>query len=721
MKHALVLCLLLNALVASGQISYWEELPAPPGGAPTRVTQIANGWVYAEFYDHAVFCSQDNGLHWQQIFWPSSDPDTGFAKITVGRAGTLFAERRVDDNDFAPFFFDVYTSVDNGATWQLLLDSSAIHGLGETSNGTLFGLIDTANVSIQAVVRSDNGGGTWAAVKSQNASFYYFSQIDVGGYDEIWVGRNDPEFVQEVFYSVDNGDTWKYKYISVIDQMTLTFSNTLLYTDFNNLCRYTANGTTVCFSIDSSLLPSESSVQSLIQMPDSSIYAITSNYLYKSVNDGITWQRVGTNNGMLSFLNDRPLFDGTWISTNRNTMARSTDLAASWSFSAFGINRGGLYDLYLHTDQEWLAWTGNGLWYTSNSGQTWDLRLDRTGLITGKYQENMVTDSIGNIWIVAKDSLLFTPDLGQTFLNITPPINLSASRLGLNVAQSALFVGTAGKTLRTLDNGKIWEIMFDSMQLRKMVPHPSGALLAIFDSSYWRPNGYFSSPWLYQSNDDGQTWYRLSMETIGNIAVATTGEIFAPFGGITWRSTDMGATWIGFPSYVSSIVPEQGGHLFSFGNVSIKMSLDNGNQWQNLPIPDSINDIGSSIFEFQGFDSHRRMYISGWQFADSRARGYFFRTSNPTNSGAWLTGTVFKDADGDCSTQDPESPARKLDRTRRRQRCLVGHHGFGGPLLPVSRHRRVLPHGETRAGTCSGKPAPTACRCNLSVRAGHYR
>ncbi len=111
MKNTLLLFLLLCAVTAFGQTSYWEELNAPPGGAPTKIIQTANGWVYAEFYDGAVFYSQDNGLNWQQMFWPSNDPDTGFTKITVGRAGTLFAERRTNDITFLPPYpyYDVYT------------------------------------------------------------------------------------------------------------------------------------------------------------------------------------------------------------------------------------------------------------------------------------------------------------------------------------------------------------------------------------------------------------------------------------------------------------------------------------------------------------------------------------------------------------------------------------------------------------------------------------
>lgn len=658
MRHALLLCLLLNALVASGQTSYWEELPAPPGGAPTRVTQTANGWVYAEFYDHAVFCSQDNGLHWQQIFWPSSDPDTGFAKITVGRAGTLFAERRVDDNDFAPFFFDVYTSVDNGATWQHLLDSTAIHGLGETSTGRLFALKDSINSSYQLVVRSDNGGGAWQTVKTPSGSGEYYEQVAIGGYDEAWVGREEVHS-SYIHYSVDGGDTWLGRHLLFPTITALSFSGTLLYDDYDRICRFTSGGTTTCFFIDSTLSSTYNRVSSIIQLPDSSIYAATSRYFYKSQDDGVTWQRLGPTNRMLNVHGDRPLFDGTWLASNGTTTARSTDLGATWSFSAFGINQGQTYDFSPISQQEWLAWTGTELWHTQDAGQTWSLRRDNTGQAAGLNLENMITNSEGNTWIVAKDSLLFTPDLGLTFQNITPPVGLAdraVPRIGFNGQQNTLFVSTLNGTMHTQDNGITWQITMDSFYIRKMVPHTSGALFALFDSIYWYPTHYYPYSLLFRSDDEGQTWQRVSNERIDDVVVSPTGGIFALFKSKIHYSADIGNTWVPIQWSGDHLAVDPGGFLFSFNpNSSASMSVDGGHTWQVLPEPPAFENVTTSSIWFLDFDNQSHMYIQGWEYAGTGARGRLFRTANPTHEGAWLTGTVFKDADGDCSTLDPES------------------------------------------------------------------
>jgi len=662
MKHVLLLCLLLNALVASGQ-HYWEQLPTPPGGTPERIIQVANGWVYAEFYDHAVFCSQDNGLHWQQIFWPSNDPNTGFAKITVGRAGTLFAERRADDNNIQPFYYDVYTSVDNGSTWQQLLDSSVIHGLGETSTGYWFGLKDTMNMfstGYQLIVRSGDAGANWQKVKSLVEWSYYYKEAEVGGYNEVWLGRNDYDDVK--YYSRDNGNTWASKNISILspDNIILTFSNTLLYDNSNKICRFTANGVTQCNKIDSTLKAGYDTPFSLFQLPDSSIYATTSQFLYKSVDDGISWQRVGPNNGMLFFPDDRPLFDGTWLATNSTTMGRSADLGANWSFSTYGINRAQTYDFYPHSEQEWLAWTGTELWHTANGGQSWNLRRDKSGRATGYHLENMVSNAAGNTWVVVGDSLFFTTDLGQTLQNMTPPGGLVAAlspHLGLNGPQSTLFAGTRNGTMHTQDNGATWQTTLDSFYLRKMVPHPSGALMAVFDSIYWYPGHYDPHPLLFRSDDAGQSWQKISDERIDDLVVTPSGELFALFNAQIRRSVDLGNSWVSVPWSGDHLAADSAGFLFSFlPNNFASMSTDGGQKWNALPEPAALENETTSSIWFLAFDNQSHLYIRGWQYAGTGSQGHLFRSANPTHSGTWLTGTVFKDADGDCTTPDSESP-----------------------------------------------------------------
>ncbi|MEQ1747417.1 MAG: hypothetical protein ABMA02_18445 [Saprospiraceae bacterium] len=665
MKNVLLLCLLLNALVAYGQTSsYWEELPTPPGGTPERITQTANGWVYAECYDHAVYYSQDNGLHWQQMFWPSNDPDTGFAKITVGRAGTLFAERQVGPNQGYLRYYDVYKSVDNGATWQHLLDSTNVHGLGETSTGHWFGLKDSigGNFFVQLVVRSGNAGASWQSVNPLTGWSDYYEGVEIGGYDEVWVGRGFSD--DRKYYSRDNGNTWMSKSLIYSANVTmLTFSNTLLYSSSYQICRFTPDGTTVCSKIDSTIANNYNYLLGFFQLPDSSLYATTSQFLYKSVDDGISWQRVGPKNGITFFYDDRPLFDGTWLASNAYNLARSSDLGDSWSFSAYGINRSLVQDIFLRNEQEWLAWTGNELWHTNNAGQDWELRFDNAGLATGLHLQSLISDDAANIWLTVRDSLLFSSDMGQTFQNITPPAGLSTSippKIGLNGQQNALFACTPGGTMRTPDNGLTWEPVLDSLYLRKTVLHPSGALFGIFDSIFWHSNqiNFYFAPILYRSDNDGQTWQSVSDQIVEDLTITPDGDLFASSSFFILRSTDLGSSWISLQQNGQQIASDPGGFLFAFSSLNEEayMSINDGHTWQGLPAPNVLENVTTWSISSLGFNNQSHLFIRSREYAGAGTKGRLFRTARPTQFGTFLNGTVFKDADGDCDTNDPESP-----------------------------------------------------------------
>ena len=656
MKHLFLLCLLLSAFTASGQ-SYWEELKAPDGGAPYKITQTVNGWVYAEFYDGAVYCSQDDGLHWQQIFWPSNDPDTGFAKITVGRAGTLFAERRLG-GAFAsyPYYYDVYKSADNGLTWDMLMDSSTTHAVGETSGGNFFAIHDTIWV-LQRIVTSDDGGQNWQPVHNLNSTFAYYSQIEIDAYDKIWAAAG---LIGDFTYSTDNGNNWQYQFIEEEVRM-LTLSGTLLFSNHEMLSRVTASGTTQWITIDPALPSGYKGIYGLLQLPDSSIYAIHSQYFYKSVDDGLTWERIGPHNGYSYFPMKSPLQSGTMLATNGYFMGRSDDLGATWSFSTFDISRGLTYDLYTHNNQEWLAWTaGGGLWHTADGGQTWDLRKGADKKNDNYFDEVIVSDQSGNVWFVMDESLYFTSDLGQTLLDITPSDSLFKWQraLGLNQQTHTLFARTRTGTARSANNGATWQTVAGDF-LKKLEVHPSGVLFAILDSVIWYSSGNYNAfPFLHRSNDDGQMWERVTGERVYDFTITPQGDIFAIIDSEISRSSNLGASWTGLNRNADHLLANAGGQLFAQTTSNLSMSTNNGLNWQTLPLPTALVDAGSgnSLISYWTLDEQSRMYISGWRYGGSGSNGSLFRTSNSTLSGSYLSGTVFKDADGECATNDPEYP-----------------------------------------------------------------
>lgn len=656
MKHSFLFCLLLSASAASGQ-SYWEELKAPDGGAPIKVTQTVNGWVYAEFYDHALFYSQDNGLHWQQIFWPSNDPDTMLVRIAVGQAGALFKELLI-----WPYDYVTHKSTDNGVTWQLLTDSLRLRGVGENSAGVLFAVKDSLPSAgyNSKVVRSYDGGVTWEEVYTIPGFVATFEDVvKIDEYDNLTVSilSGNPN---NTFYSTDDGQTWHEQVSEYLGPFLITPSGATLYFNDSWLDLYRKASPTSpgqLIMLDSFSQP----VSDLMLFPDGTIYATASQYFYKSIDDGLTWQRIGPHNGYSNFPIKSPLQSGTMLAANGYYMGRSDDLGATWSFSTFDISRGLTYDFYTHNNQEWLAWTaGGGLWYTADGGQTWDLRKDAGKKNDNYFDEVMVSDQSGNVWFVMDESLFFTPDLGQNLLDITPPDSLFKWQrgLGLNQQTHTLFARTRTGTARSTDNGATWQTVAVDF-LKKMEVHPSGVLFAILDSVKWYPTGtYLSVPFLHRSNDDGQTWERVTGERVYDFTITPQGDIFAIIDSEISRSSNLGTSWTGLNRNASHLLANVGGQLFAHTNSNLSMSTNNGLNWQTLPLPAALADAGSgnSLISYWTLDEQSRMYISGWRYGGSGNNGSLFRTSNSTLSGSYLSGTVFKDADGECATNDPEYP-----------------------------------------------------------------
>lgn len=655
MKHLFLLCLLLFAFSAFGQ-SYWEELKAPPGGAPVKITQTANGWVYAEFYDHSVYCSQDDGLHWQQIFWPSNDPDTGFAQITVGRAGTLFAERQIGDmNVNLPLRFDTYKSVDNGATWEILLDSSNIYAVTQTSDGLLFAMRDFADDSDE-ILRSGNGGNSWEVVRELQLSYSKWD-VEIDEYDRPVV---TPDFAGPLFFSVDAGQSWRFRSMDgSTDYFLITQAGTTIYFESSLLFRQPLDSLQPqIIQQDTVLEPEDILITSMMTLHNGDIIATTFNHLYKSTDDGLSWEKLLLSGANYSLARRAPLNSGTILANHYgHELNRSEDELVSWMFSGYGLDKGNANILYVQSDTAWFAMSTTGtLFKTTNEGENWTL-LKRSKHSDGfNYNKVFEWDLTGNLYVIIDDTLFRSVDLGQTFQQISLPDSLHPRLRGVGADASApsLFVSLKAGTARSTDWGATWEIVADSLYLRKMKVHPSGVYYAILYEERWVTNKFQATPYLYRSFDNGLSWEKTLDQKVNSFIINNLGEIFvSDVVTGTRKSIDGGDSWISVQFRGRNIFVNAGNQLFAhdWGD-ELFQSVDFANSWQTLPSTAGA-DIPYHSYIDVSFDTQNRLYTSAWEYYGIYK---LFRTSHSTLSGAYLTGTVFKDADGDCSTNDPESP-----------------------------------------------------------------
>ncbi len=255
----------------------------------------------------------------------------------------------------------------------------------------------------------------------------------------------------------------------------------------------------------------------------------------------------------------------------------------------------------------------------------------------------------GQIVLIRGPGVFISNNWGDTFIEIAPPIAIHVNRpVFVNPADNTLFgMSLDPVTLARSSNAGIsWIKTSLQADVVQMKFHPSGRIFA---------NAKDGSLWL--SDDGGFNWQAVTglpvtftQQAVYGLNISPDGDIFhtgnTATGRVVVRSVDNGVSWVKLPSLpgngvsVEKVKKNSQGHLFTVTNNRVYRSVDLGLSWQTLP---QISNFGlTNCLEI----------LPGEYLYTGTYGGGFYKTSNPIQSGAYLHGTVIRDADGDCSTED---------------------------------------------------------------------
>ncbi len=372
----------------------WSEVNA--GVSDLLITSLALSPAYAADATvaaaarGAVYESNDGGSSWSQVsdgLEPLSDQTSIHYAVLAfspayGGDGTLFLAA----------WEGLYESRSTPAKWRDLnvYSQDYVRGLGVSPDYAADGRVFAASYG-GGLYRSDDGGGTWAAVDTHLSNLYPTDLAISPGYardetvfvshgggistsqqDGDWVGRavdpSGPVYVRSLGVSPD----------FAIDRML--YAGTNYYTDAtNNVYRTDDGGGTyapLTAAIDATVWRL---VVSASRGGERAVFAGTEKGAWRSRDGGLTWERLGVLRPAVFALAMSPAFDvdrTVFVGAANAGVFRSTDGGTTWSRATAGIGDPVIEALGISPDfavdrTVFAATKSGGVYRTTDGGETW--------------------------------------------------------------------------------------------------------------------------------------------------------------------------------------------------------------------------------------------------------------------------------------------------------------------------------------------------------------
>ncbi|MCC7246043.1 MAG: T9SS type A sorting domain-containing protein [Saprospiraceae bacterium] len=441
-----------------------------------------------------IFCIMATSLPGQNIVMETLNGPT---RSAVAVAFAHDANGKI----FISYNNNIYTSTNNGSTWELCVNG--LNGLGLVNKSTI-----SKDGTIYIIVngklyRYDAATNSWF-----NRNWPLFDSnynISTDASNKLWAVKNS-NFQGIIYYSENHGDTWTPVNLGIQLGSSVNFLGTYnddvnyLYTN-SGLRRFKISGET-------SLIGSSfESYYSLVINPyTGDLFHVDYTKVDRLTGNSNTWQNVYSNLQPINTLNSMNILENgkMWFHGNKRTIS-SQNNGLTWEdnlkFSKYAGN------FHCVNDTSWYQYGApNAAFnYSKDGGNTW---TDVVSDIFSPTVTDILSDFADNIYAktVRRGSYEYSTDDGQTWdMYYITANNDQLIIKSLNINKNGILVAIAenNAVFRSVDNGTSWQQVLNLAEI-----HPSTNYSRVMAGNshvmyiYSRGSSYK----LWISQDEGLTW-----------------------------------------------------------------------------------------------------------------------------------------------------------------------------------------------------------------------
>jgi photosystem II stability/assembly factor-like uncharacterized protein len=282
-------------------------------------------------------------------------------------------------------------------------------------------------------------------------------------------------------------------------------------------------------------------------------------------------------------------------------LLKSTDNGDTWNYSDAGLPTYDMCNVDASPSGKLFAGTVIGLYSSLDSGKTWQMvsTLNNTYVyVTARYAKNGIIHCYGG---GVKNSLFISKDDGETWSNVSDGLPLYTSVL-YRTTTGILFAGSRDGVYKSSNYGSIWEMCTDGIPT-------SGMANICFNSN----NDIFliSTGHLWKSSDDTKSWTSIYYsDYLKSLAIDHDDNIFVSTDDGIFMSNDNGMNWVktsnrieskGYSSHLQIGIDNEIYLIAALDNTFrewIYCSTDKGYTWKNITA-NLIDPNPSSFYQFQ--------------------------------------------------------------------------------------------------------------------------